>query len=378
MAFQHCSENKSQILSNREKTNSTTKVKLKWLGHWYSLGKKEVLLREMAREFSLLHQDIEIELEFPHQMTGLNPTDNPYQQTIDTVVKMIQKNQWPYDIMLCDVYRYNAIGSAINNPDWGKDYLVDFKNEDWFKTSHKEEIISIPRYIEAFGNIATGVYIEGVWNLLYVSSEVESKLGIKIKSYNMNISDLTEYAKAVFDYNKTHSNDTITFISFPRKDKTPFFYQIVISALQKDSAANLEEAIQAITLTYRSIEKLAPYKPFSNEINYNNDKVLNHKKALFVFNPSWINLYWIKSNPKGESQMRPCEIPSIDNHIATTYSGRYSSIFVVPKNARNRKEAEMFMKFISSEETADKWVKYSKYPTGLKNKISYSDFGNDN
>ena len=75
--------------------------------------------------------------------------------------------------------------------------------------------------------------------------------------------------------------------------------------------------------------------------------------------------------------MQPCEIPSLDNKKANSYSGRYTSVFVVPKNAKNSEAAELFIRFIYSKQIADKWVKYSKCPTGLKNIISYSDFGND-
>ena len=367
--------NESQIKSEESDTASITKIK--WLAHWYGEGKKETLLREIAREFCLVNQNIEIELEFPHQMLKIGPTESAYLQTIDTIVKMVKQNAWPYDLMLCDAYRYQAVADSLKDQEWGKKYLVNFLDQEWFIRAHKIGIFDNDRYTKTFAGIAPGAYIEGVWNMLYVSSEIEKKLGIKVKTLDMNLNDFTSYAKAVDQYNQSNPAK-ITFLSTPHESGlTPFFNQLVLSALGKDSASNSQEAIVALNLTYKALEKLVPYKPIQQFVKYENERTLYHNKILFIQYPSWINLLWQKSNPEGEKMMHPCEIPSLENKQAKLYSGRYTSVFVVPKNAKNREAAESLMKFMSSEITADKWILYSKSPTGLKNRISYSDFGND-
>jgi spermidine/putrescine-binding protein len=88
-------------------------------------------------------------------------------------------------------------------------------------------------------------------------------------------------------------------------------------------------------------------------------------------------LLWNNSNPVGIKVMKPCEIPSMDNKISPSYSGFYQTIFVVPKKAKNIEAAKKLIQFISSSETAEKWIKYSECPTGLKTQISYSDFGQE-
>jgi len=375
LGCQNHATDKTQIITN----NSITKaqIKLKWLGHWFGEGKKETLLREVARDFCLLNQNIEIDLEFPYQMANIKPTDATYLYTIDTIIKMVRQNKWPYDLMLCDAFLYSAVADSLNNPNWGKDYLVNFIDQPWLKASHKNMFFETNKHTDNYGAIAPGAYIEGVWNLLYVSSEIENRLGIKVKTLDMNLSDFITYAKAVYQYNQNHI-DKITFFSTPHEHGTrPFFNQIVMSALEKDSANNRQEAINALRQAYLAIEKLAPYKPLESNLVYDNERTLYHDKILFISYPSWINLLWQKSNPTGAKLMHPCEFPSIENKKASFYSGLYSAIFVVPKNAKNRKEAELFMQFISSQETAEKWIRYSKCPTGLKSQISYSDFGTD-
>lgn len=112
-----CKEEINQKTKEKQTNLSNTpSIKLRWLAHWYGEAKKELLLCEMAQEFSLLHHNIEIEIEFPHEMAKLKPDDPTYNQVIDTTVKMVQQNNWPYDVMLCDAYRYQAVGNALNNP----------------------------------------------------------------------------------------------------------------------------------------------------------------------------------------------------------------------------------------------------------------------
>ena len=378
-SFGSCKDDMQKNLDKYISQNSnSTKIKLRWLAHWHGEGKKETLLREIAREFSLLHQDIEVELVFPHEMAKIKPGNNSASKVklIDTLANMVSTNNWPFDIMLCDAYVYPDVSARLNNPNWGKEFLVDFKDQAWYIAAHKNNFFDTKKYTDNYGGIAPGAYIEGVWNLLYLSSEVEKRLGIKVKTYDMNVSDFTSYAQAVFEYNKSHS-DRITFLSFPNGSMMNIFNQMVMSALGKQFADNREEAIAALKITYQAIVKLAPYNPLEQNVSYESFETLHHNKVLFTYHQSWVNMLWQKTNPIGEKVMRPCELPSIDGKKAVLYTGVYSSIFVVPKNAKNRKAAELLMQFISSQETAEKWTKYSKCPTGLKNQISYSDFGTD-
>ena len=78
---------------------------------------------------------------------------------------------------------------------------MDFKNEPWFKEAHKESLFNGTHSSQSFGGIAPGAYIEGVWNVLYVSSIGEQKIGIKVKRYDMTLDDFSGYAKAVYSYN---------------------------------------------------------------------------------------------------------------------------------------------------------------------------------
>ena len=72
-------------------------------------------------------------------------------------------------------YASDDVASVLNDNQWGEKYLMDFQNEDWFINAHKDYVLNVNTYKNIYGGIAPGAFIEGAWNLLYVSSEVEQK-----------------------------------------------------------------------------------------------------------------------------------------------------------------------------------------------------------
>jgi hypothetical protein len=52
--------------------------------------------------------------------------------------------------MLC----WNRLG----NPEWGKEYLVNFLDEPWFVNAHKNGMFNTNRYTEKYGELPGGLY----------------------------------------------------------------------------------------------------------------------------------------------------------------------------------------------------------------------------
>ena len=355
------------------KASSGNRVEIKWMGQWFGEGKKENLVREIACDFSFQNQGYSVKLDFPHEVLKMDINSDVYNAYARAIADMVTKNNWPYDLMLCDSYLYNTVANLIGDQHWGDKYLMDFRNEPWFIEAHEPSIFAAGNKSQAFGGLMPGAYIEGIWDVLYVSDSVEQKVGIKAKRLDMTLDDFISYAKAVYDYNQSHSQK-ITFLFLPRA--STLLNQMAMSVLGKDSASSKQEGLAVIEQVYKAMEKIAPYHPLDKYFKEVNDKDLFEDKTFFTYNPSWISLIWESRYHDLEKSMHPCEIPSIGNNKATCYSGMYNAIFVVPKNAKNKDGAIKLMKFISSSETAEKWVKYSKCPTGLKHKEVYSDLAN--
>jgi len=350
---------------------------VRWFGQWYGEGKKETLVREMSREFAFLNQDLNVDLKFAYQVVGIDSFADPFRKVADSLARWVREDRWPYDLVLCDKWFYADVATALNDPDWGKEYLVDFSKEKWYTDAHKKYVLDVDEYKNNFGGIAPGAFIEGSWNLLFTSSVVEKELGLKVKDYDMTIDDFIEYARVVHAYNQTHT-DKITFCATNYVSMETIINQLVLSELGATGNASVTDKIDALEKVYRKLEVLAQYKPDFQYHTYANDRELKHDKTLFHLHSSWVTMFWQRSNPEGEKLMRPCEIPSMTGKTAYAYSGTYNCIFVVPKKAKNRDEAIRLMKFICSLDIAEKWENYSKCPTGLKSRISVTEFGSDN
>lgn len=354
------------------------------MGHWYGEGKKEMIVREAVREFSLLNQDYYVQLEFPnHIFTGVEESQL-FHSEIDTIVRMIQTNVWPWDVLFCDQERYKKVAEVVGDPNWGQKYLVDFSGHSWFTEAHKDGLLSNMNFKSIYGQIIPGTILEGITNILYVSEKVEQKTGVKVKDLDMTSDDLLQYAKAVAQYNSTHT-DKVTFFSIQLRNAAELlFTQLVLSGYGKGEPHQRQKGLEALSEVYKFFEQLSVYKPLEQYIDYSGmqydkaQRILEHEKCLFTMQPSWMYLLWENSNPEGAKQMRPTEIPSMKDGMSKFYVGFYQVIFVVPKNAQNSEAASKFITHISNSEIADKWINYSKCPTGLKSNITYTDFGQDN
>jgi len=362
--------------------SSKEKKKLKIMGHWFGEGKKELLIREAVREFSLLNQDLDITLEFPNQIFKDVKASQVYIATYDSIIKMVNTNTWPFDVIKGDYGTYSEVSKRTNNHYWGKTYLVDVSERDWMKNSHKVGILN-SEFATMYGDIIPGPVLESITDILFVSEEVEKKLGITVKMLDMKASDLLEYAKVVSEYNK-RNNDKITFFSnqyYLANDL--IFQQMALSAYDRNEPGNKDEAVIAIEKAYRILDEIAEYKPIEQYIDYTGlsyddaSRKLFTDKCLFSMQPSWIYLLWSNMYPNEVKYMKPCEIPSYNQGNSKVYPGFHQSVFAICKNAANPEGAERFLKFIASKDIADKMVKYSKCPTGLKNSISFTDFGLD-
>lgn len=358
-------------------------VTLNWLGHWAGEGKKETLIHEIAREFSLLNQDINLALKFPHEVYTYKDESELFIIGYHEIVKMVQNDHWPWDVMLCDQERYVKAGELLKDPQWGKKYLVDFSKEPWFNSVHKKGLFDSGELLEKYGGIIPGPILEGIANILYISEDVEKLLGIKVKRHDMEFSDFLSYAQVVYNYNKTHDEKISFFSTQYSSGLASLLSQLVQSEYGKTTFTSKQESLSALRKVYEKLEQLSVYKPIEQYTTFPGmaydaaQRVLKHDKFLFNLQPSWMYLLWNNTNPKGTNVMKPCEIPSMDGKKSPTYSGFYQVIFAVPQHSKNVEAAKRFIKFIASEQTAETWIKYAKSPTGLNSKISYSDFGQE-
>ena len=73
---------------------SNSRTKLRWLAQWQGQGDKEKLIREIAREFSFLNQDIDLQVDFPPDVIKNTDASNLFKSINDTIARMVHSKVW--------------------------------------------------------------------------------------------------------------------------------------------------------------------------------------------------------------------------------------------------------------------------------------------
>jgi ABC-type glycerol-3-phosphate transport system substrate-binding protein len=135
------------------------------------------------------------------------------------------------------------------------------------------------------------------------------------------------------------------------------------------------EKQNALKKTLTTLEKFGPYHPLlegyeeRDWFGTRND-VLENKAVFTAAGASWMYSHWRGIDKEKTLNMVPVEMPvyqPVDHYI-----GGYNPMFAVMKNSPVRAEAVSFLMEFSKPNTAEKWVRYSKGPSGIKGNLSDS------
>lgn len=366
--------------SNKISVNNTTETNITWLAPWYGEGQKETMMREAGREYAFYNQDINMNTIFT---VDAYPDQFWWSAVSAGILDMIKKDEWPYDVLICEKGHYRVIANSLNDPNWAQKYFVDFSQEDWFINAHRDGILASSSLKNNYQGIIPGPILEGTIYCLYVSTEVEEKLGLKVKRLNMDFDDFMGYAETVYKYNQTHTDKISFFSTQDASAISRLFKHLTLTAYGHEYFSSKQESFAALAKAYDAFERLSKYNPTERFIDYGtkdeNDiqYTLNEKDYLFNMEATWIYNIWQGSNPEGTKLMKPCELPSFDGKTPPYYEGDFQTIFAVPKRGKHVEEAKKLIQYLTSNDVGEKWINYSRCPTGLKTRISMTDFGQE-
>jgi len=349
------------------------------MARWKGEHKRADLVREVVREFEFLHPGIKVNMRFFEDLGFTGESD-----VAENTARMIKEGKTDWDIVLFNTGQYFRVGEVLGDPQWVKEYLVDFSDFPWFKATQKEVIFSDPNYKRESGDIFVGPYIEGFYCMLWYNKAVADTIGIKIREYGMTGRDLIEYVKAVYEYNKKHATKIGAFYEAHDWRSIEYLFQNMFKSevgdLNELNSEEFTDAKQAALLkTLQFFEELAAYQPligsYDKNIWYDTRGLVLDDAALFFVNGSWMYSHWMNIDAKKTMKMFPAELPvfkSVDFCM-----GSYTPQFAVMKNSPHKAAAIEFLKFWSQPKIAEKWVLYTKCPTGLKGHFTTSDSADD-
>lgn len=376
-----CNKTKeSKIEINQTQTPANDVIQLKIVGHWLGEGKREKLIREYTNEYEFLNQNIKIQMVFPEELYKGEKGEQ------DFIISQITKPVADYDIIRLKSH-YPTVARLMNDENWGTKYLVDFYNVPGFKEAHIESL-DLVALKKRTGDICVSPCIEGNYEAMYANLNIAKKIGISIKQYGMTYEDFKAYLIALNNYNK--ANHTNIMAIFENDDngwlttETIFkrlFFSLLNGYTEINNTNYSEKKIHALEQTYKAYEELAQYNPIrknKDRINIDwgrdNDYPLKDS-CLFFVNGSYMYNIWDSKDNKALSKMLPCELPVFKP--SDSYIGDYSSNWCVPKNAPHREEAIKMLMYWCKPIMSEKWVRYTKCPTGIKGNLATNSFGID-
>lgn len=377
-----CSSEFEKVRKNSQKElNPITYTKqVNFIGQWYNEGDRELLVRNIARKYEFLHQDVKVNLKFPEEVF-YDREDN--ESNAKFVADIITKEKPEWDIIRIND-DFQSVYGLTNNPDWAKDNLVDFSQIEEFRENTKTELLG-DSIKSKWGGIIPGPFLEGQYWALWFNKKVADKLNITVKSNGMTADDFINYVKAVYTYNTQNPNNRITPIHEAGDWRTigAVFFNMFASTFNDVSGflseVESQEKLDNWYTVLKVAEELSEYNILDE--SYKNvswgattDALLT-EDYLFYVNGSWMYNIWMDIDEDKTMNCFPAELPVFKP--LNIYPAGYQIMWAVLKNAPNKETAIDFLLKMNSPEIGQEWVQTTKCPTGIKSGMADISFGVD-
>ena len=350
-------------------------TQLNWIGHWKGEGKRGELIEEVKKEFEFLHPDVQVNLLYNRDIEAKG--ENYKWKTAYTIVEMIRTGNIKWDVVYLDIIVYNYVAELLSDPLWGVEHLVDFSTVSGFTQTQKKFIINDPYYKNQTGGLLVGPYIEGYFFFFCQNKKLARKTGIEIRERNMKVEDLLDYARQLSEYNQKN-NTSISLIWLGAWNRLESLFGNIyrshfdnpIVAIEQSFSKKKEKAFLETLLTF---EKLSHYQPILNRdwrtVNW--DGLKNgflEGKGLLITGGSFMYNNFKAYGPEKFELVGPVEYPAVKKSQGLV--GNYTPAFAVMKNSPNKKTAIDLMMLWSEPKVAEKWVSYTRNPTGIRGHLN--------
>jgi ABC-type glycerol-3-phosphate transport system substrate-binding protein len=348
---------------------------LHWMGHWKGEGLREKLVLDVLDDFTFRNQDIHVQFTFATDR--LSTKTKVGESNAVFIADMIRSGETTWDVIWLNTFIYQRVATLLNDPDWGQKYLVDFLEVPGFKETQKPFIVKDPRYLEKTGGILTGPYIEGFFYALWYNTEVADKVGLKIREEEMTVDDLLNYARQINEYNRTAVDPISVFAgTYSSSPFSRLAYNMFLSADTETNPEKADLAVKQVLETFEALGKLSPLLYSKPKDTWQDvASLLVDNKVLFVSEPTWRYNTFEKDTPHLLRKMRLAQMPGFRKQ--NFYVGGFMPVWAVMKASPNREAAIRLMQFWSRPEIAERWVYYTKSPTGIAGNLYDPQYGQD-
>ncbi len=353
-------------------------VTLNWLVRWKGEGLREELIRESAAEFEALNPNIKVNYTF-FQDAGYNSDPD----IAEKIVQMIESGDMEWDVVIANTGTYGDAAELLGDTCWGDKYLVDFMDVEGFSQTQKPFILE--SYLDEYCGTLVGPYIEGFYIMIWYNQEVADEIGINIKQYGMTFEDLLGYVEAVYDYNQEHGTSIAAFYESNSDWRVnEYMFAHLFKSAVGDFEAVKEKTFSddksaALLRTFQAMETLSQYDPLlpghDDRAWYDTRQMSFDGTVLFTVNGAWMYSHWMGMDENKTTIMMPAELPVFEE--TDFYMGSFTPQFAVMKDSPHKQAAIKLIEFMSRPQIAEKWVRYTKSPTGIQGNLMTSDIAQD-
>lgn len=345
---------------------------LRWMGHWKNEGLREKLVLDVLNDFSFKNQEIPIQFAFADDTLP----EKRQMAEAEFLAAMIRSGKITWDVVWLDDSIYKSVAVLLNDPDWGRKHLVDFAEVPGFEETQKSFLTGNPDCYRKTGGVLVGPYIEGYFYALWYNTAVAEKLGINIREEEMTEENLIQYVQRVDEYNRTAAIPVSAFVDFKFSGSFHRLAYNLYLSVQPDGTEKNDSAIRQVLETFEKLGQLHPVLTSQTNTCWPDAaRLLTEDKALFMIDPTWRYNAIQKNYPKLLSKMRLAQLPGYQKQ--QYYVGGFMPVWAVMKNSPSRDAAIRLMQFWSRPEIAEKWVRYTKNPTGLAGNLYDPEYGQD-
>ena len=348
---------------------------LNWVGHWKGEGKREQLLIEVKKEFGFLYPDVNVVMTFNKDLAAEGP--NYKWKAAHTIVDMIQSGEIRYDVIFLGVAVYNHVADILDDPYWGEKHLVNFSKVDGFLQSQKPFILKIPHYKEQTGGIFVGPFVEGFIACPWYNTKVAEKIGVTILERNLDIDTFLSYAKKLHEYNSANGT-SISFFSMCSFNRVESLFEYIFRSQFEDPQLAIAEEYsstkkQALLKSLLIFEQLSKYQPIFNpgweDLAWSDwERQFLEGSSLFIITGTYMYNSLFSQDPEKALNVIPIQPPHVKQNNGMV--GDYMNVFAVMKNAPNKENAINLLKLWSEPKIGEKWVNYTRNPTGIRGHLS--------
>jgi ABC-type glycerol-3-phosphate transport system substrate-binding protein len=200
----------------------------------------------------------------------------------------------------------------------------------------------------------------------------------------MTFEDLLGYVKAADHYNQSAEDKVpIFFDAYDMPSMEVLFQNLVKSWIDDYTATAAGQSsprkLEAMYKGFQAFEELGKYRPLISSYGTNawfhtRDVPLNDK-VLFYISGTWMYSRWRDIDVAKSSKMVPAELPVFKpvNYCL----GGVIPAWAVMKDSPHREAAVRLVMSMSTPKVAERWVQYTKTPTGLAGDVSKATMGSD-